>query len=373
MKAELIEDVSRVAAIEGPWRALAESRGNAFVTPEWFRSWADHSPDSVRPLVVAVRRQGGELAGVMPLVHDATRRPRTISFAGAKFGDRFAPAASAEDESEVAAAAMTAIRERSMLVLDHVDPQARWWRAMEAVADPPRARIEQQQAEAPYIELSGLDWDAYVASRSKNFRSQLRRRERKLFADYEVEIRTPTEASLDEDLSEFFALHALRWQSRQGRSSLEATGAKEQIRSFAAAAQRQGWLRLRLLRVDGTPAAAFLGWRIGPVYSFYQSGFDPRWSHTSVGIVLMATTIRSAIEEGASEFDMLLGDEAYKHRFTNASRPLQTVVLTRKGPAQLLMVGEAAARRVGGRLAERESLNGFARAVARRLPSARRF
>ena len=61
MKAELITEVSQIGPIEDRWRALAESRGNAFVTPEWFRSWAHHSPTS--PLIATVRGKDGELAG----------------------------------------------------------------------------------------------------------------------------------------------------------------------------------------------------------------------------------------------------------------------------------------------------------------------
>ncbi|MEK6251714.1 MAG: GNAT family N-acetyltransferase [Actinomycetota bacterium] len=56
-------------------------------------------------------------------------------------------------------------------------------------------------------------------------------------------------------------------------------------------AQQRGWLRLRLLEVDGVAVAGFLGWRLGDSYAFYQSGFDPSWPDKSVGVVMMATTV----------------------------------------------------------------------------------
>ena len=53
---------------------------------------------------------------------------------------------------------------------------------------------------------------------------------------------------------------------------------------------------------------------------FYQSGRDPRWEDQSLGVVLMATMIRRAIERGYRWFDFLRGDEAYKLQWTASQR-----------------------------------------------------
>jgi CelD/BcsL family acetyltransferase involved in cellulose biosynthesis len=377
MTSELITDLAGIDEIEDEWRALAELRGNAFVTPEWFRSWEGERPDST-PLVAAARREDGSLAGVMPLVLDATKRPRAIRFGGANFGDRFVPAAREADEEAVVAAAMTALQEegmdRYMLLLDHVDQERPWWQQMQRASRVQRAEIEQQQWDVAYIDFDGLDgWEGYLASRSRNFRSQIRRRERALRNDHQVEVRSATEATLRDDLAQLFDLHDRRWQGRDQSSSLQTSGAKPALSRFAELALGQGWLRLRLLQVDGEPVAGFLGWRLGETYSFYQSGFDPDWAEKSVGVVMMATTVRSALEEGAGEFDMLLGDEPYKQRFTNASRPVHTVILPKSiSPTRLLVAGEARARRVGRRLAERPALGKALRSMTRLLPTARR-
>jgi CelD/BcsL family acetyltransferase involved in cellulose biosynthesis len=377
MKASLITEDSRIASIEDEWRALAEQRGSAFVTPEWFRSWSEHRPDSASPLVAAARREDGSLAGVMPLVLDASRRPRVIRFAGASLGDRFVPAAREADEHEVAAAAMSALQDEGvagyMVALDHVDQHAAWWQAMGAASRPQRAVTEQQQSEIAYIRLSDYDdWEQYLASRSRNFRQQIRRRERALRRDHEVELRAATDATLADDVGHLFDLHQRRWQGR-ARSSLAGPLARPVLEEFAERAQRRGWLRLRLLEVDGVPVAAFLGWRIGGSYAFFQSGFDPDWSQMSVGFVHLATTVRSALDEGAEEFDMLLGDEPYKSRFTNATRSVQTVILTRpRSAARVLVAGEAAARRSARDLAKRPAFSGIARSLSRLLPTSRR-
>jgi CelD/BcsL family acetyltransferase involved in cellulose biosynthesis len=371
----LITDPAEIASIEDDWRCLAEPAGNAFVTPEWFKSWWEHRPAATSPVIATARRSDGSLAGVTPLVLDFARRPRMIRFAGASFGDRFMPVAREAEQAAVAATTMRALGnaglDRYTLVLNHIDPHGSWWKAIQRESAGQRVAIVQQRFEQPYIALEGLDWEGYLESRSSSFRKKLRQRERKLENAHEIVVRSATTETLETDLSRFFALHESRWQ---GGSSLDSPNAREFLCAFARAADRNGWLRLRLLEVDGTAVAAFFGWRLGGTFTFYQSGFDPSWSDLSVGIVLLTRTIRAAIEEGASEFDMLLGTEDYKRRFQNASRDVQTVVLPKAmAPARLLVAAEARARTWGHRVARRPVGAATSRTLRRLLPTSRNF
>jgi CelD/BcsL family acetyltransferase involved in cellulose biosynthesis len=371
----LISDPAGIAEIEDEWRRLAELRSNAFVTPEWFRSWWAHQSESSTPLIVAAHRDDGELAGLMPLVLDTSSRPHTIRFAGATLGDFFHPAASEDDESAVAAAAMTALEERNLgrhiVMLEKIDPGRWWWREMQRASSRRLACIQLQRNQLAHIPLRGWDWESYLASRSKNFRRRVRRRENALRRDHEVLVHEVSEENLDADLDRFFHLHDLRWSERGG-SSLEAPGARAALRTFAAEALQRGWLRLRLLEVDGVAVASFLGWRMGDVYAFYQQGFDPAWSASSPGFVLSTLMVREAMQEGAGEFDFLLGTEAYKITFTTAARPVETIVLAKaSSPTRLMVAAEATARRLGRRMAERPLVGRLARSLVRRLPTSR--
>jgi hypothetical protein len=84
--------------------------------------------------------------------------------------------------------------------------------------------------------------------------------------------------------------------------------------------------------------------------------------------------VRAAIAVGATEYDLLLGDEAYKRRFATGSRRVETVMLTRaRDPIRPLFRAEAALRsgyrRLPPQVADR--LRALAAAVAGRLPSSR--
>ena len=86
-------------------------------------------------------------------------------------------------------------------------------------------------------------------------------------------------------------------------------------------------MRLYVLEVDGAAAAAWYGWHVGDRFSYYQAGFEPTWSRYSVGFLLLAETVREGIAEGAGEYDLLVGDEAFKGRFATGERLGSSVLL----------------------------------------------
>jgi CelD/BcsL family acetyltransferase involved in cellulose biosynthesis len=145
------------------------------------------------------------------------------------------------------------------------------------------------------------------------------------------------------------------------------------ISEFAAAALERGWLRLWTLWLDGDPAAGLMQFLLGGRVSSYYTGFDPRLQREGAGFVLTAHTLRAAIEEGAIEFNMLMGDERWKRRFSTGGREVTTVALVRaRHPARVAVGAESAGRRALERLGPegRERIVSLARPLTRRLPSA---
>ena len=93
------------------------------------------------------------------------------------------------------------------------------------------------------------------------------------------------------------------------------------------ALERQ-WLRLYVLKLDGAPVAALYGFLYQGVFYFYQSGYDPRYRKHSVGLLTMGLAIKSAIDEGAEQYDMLHGDESYKFHWAKDVRELEHLELS---------------------------------------------
>jgi CelD/BcsL family acetyltransferase involved in cellulose biosynthesis len=353
----VLAESDELREIEPEWRALAVGRGNAFLTPEWFRSWLTQYGAEHEPLVCALREDGGRLRGLLALALARSGRPRTCTIAGANLGDQFHPVAAPGDEVEVAAAAgrdLAELRDRwSVLVLDHVERERPW---VEALTDATGIRLRRRRnAEVP-LPLIDLEphgsWSDYLASRSSNLRRQAGNLTRRAERNHALVVRRTREpGELDRDVRTLFDLHDRRFAARGG-TSLASERTRSFHRDFAGAALRQGWLRLWFLELDGRPVAAWYGWLLGGRYAYYNGGFDPDYSAARPGFVLHCKVIEAALEEGAAEYDFLLGDEPYKQRFANRSRTVEdvTVAPALPHPAGIRAMGEASARRLGRRI-----------------------
>jgi CelD/BcsL family acetyltransferase involved in cellulose biosynthesis len=329
------EDLDGLADVEEQWRRLAEARGNAFLSPDWFRCWFAEYSESGEPLVAALVGQDGSCRGLIPLALARSGRPRVCRLAGANLGDCFRPVAAEGDDREVASAAGEALGGISdrwgVIALDHVEEAEAW---VESLAEGTGLRLKGRSREAsglPWIDLASYgDWEGYLASRTSHLRKRLRQLDRRLDRDHDVSVRrTESPETLEADIDTLFDLHDRRWQDE---SSLASPRARSFHRAFAAAALERGWLRLWFLELDEEPVASWYGWRLGDRYSFYNGGFDPAHSKLSPGMVLLARVLESAFEEGARTFDFLLGDESYKSRFADETRPVHDVTLARVLP-----------------------------------------
>ena len=331
------------------WRDLAERRANAFLLPEWYSTWMRHYGAMAEPQIVSVAAADGGLLGLLPLVAERKR----LRFAGANLGDHFGPLAREGHELEVAAAAAGRLGGDRHLILDHVDRSADWLTAMVGPSRSLRSIVSRVDV-LPHIDLAGKSWDDYMDARSRNFRSQLGRKLRKLEREHGAVFRRTREpGGLSADLDTFFALHDARWTTRGG-SSVATERARLFHRDFAAALLERGWLRLWFLELDGRAAATWYGWNVGGRYAYYLGGFDPEWEKQSVGFVLLAHTIRSATEEQAYEYDFLRGGEEYKGRFAAEAREIETVVLApRVSLARATATVDAVVWQLSRRLSER--------------------
>jgi CelD/BcsL family acetyltransferase involved in cellulose biosynthesis len=318
-----LEQVDEVDSLRDEWAHLTEGDGNVFATWEWNATWWRHFGHDHPLLATACRAHDGRLAAVLPLYAWSARPVRVIRFLGHGLGDELGPICAQSDRAAVARAFHTVLaRDPSswdLFLGEHLPTDACWGARLGA--KPIRRHGN------PFLRLEGLSWDEFLAGHSANFRQQMRRRERKLGREHELRYRlAENRDTLQDDLSVLFALHAARW----GSASSTFDGEREAFhREFAASAFDRGWLRLWFLELGGKPVASWYGFRLSGVESFYQAGWDPAWARASVGSVLLAHSIRAALEDGQREYRFLRGDDAYKYRYTREERGLETIALGR--------------------------------------------
>ena len=178
----------------------------------------------------------------------------------------------------------------------------------------------------PYIPLAGCTWDSYLATLGASHRANVRRRLRALEQKFDVRFERVTGDSDRRDaLERLTHYHERRFDSRG--TAFRTTS----LRAFHEEVTRRfldrGWLRMFVLRVNDATAAVMYGFLYNRTFYFYQHGFDDSYQQYSIGLVLMALSIRTALEEGAAEFDMLWGTEPYKFLWARNTRELHNVHL----------------------------------------------
>lgn len=324
MSEDLLLSKLELGVDDDEWRELAEQAGNIFGTPEWISTWWRHFGAGRRLLATACRRPDGRLVAVLPLYLSRGGPLRVVRFLGHGPSDALGPICRADDRAAVASALERTLESAGAAVLigENVPCEEGWGERL-------GARSVSREA-SPVLAFDGASWESLLASWSKNLRSQVRSRERKLVDDHPVRFRLAGDPErFDRDLDELFALHRARWPQGSGFSNAEPFH-----REFAALALARGWCRLWLLEVDGMTRAVWYGFRFANVESYYQAGrdLDPRWDRYSLGFVVLTHSIREAVADGAREYRFLRGDEPFKYRFASHDHGLESIVLAR-GPA----------------------------------------
>jgi CelD/BcsL family acetyltransferase involved in cellulose biosynthesis len=342
------------------WNDLlqASAADNPFLTWEWQRTWWTHlgEPEALRLLVVY---DGDVPVAIAPLrvVNESLGLFRRLELLGTGHaGSDYLDIIIRRDyESAACASIAEYLRSAgSALYLAHVRADssaalvarqlvANGW-SMNAAPD----------GTCPVIPLEGHTWDSVLATMGSSHRANVRRRMRALEQAFDVRVERVTN-----DVERRTALRSLtefsgcRWKDHGGSTAFASAAMSafqdEVTRRFLG----RGWLRMYVLHLNRAPAAVMYGFYYRRRFYFYQHGFDERLRTHSVGLVLMAETIRAALEEGAREFDMLWGVEPYKFLWARDSRALSRLELFPVDVGGVIHRGALTAKRSARTLARR--------------------
>ncbi len=182
---------------------------------------------------------------------------------------------------------------------------------------------------SPTLSVEGLTFDDWFASRSSNFRNQIRKYERLLEErDAQLELAADAEA-----LAGFARLHHARWATRGGSGVLD--GGVEQ--AVEAAARELPPERFRLFTISAAegPVGAALFVAAGGEVSSWLGGFDDGWRDVSPQLLLGVAAIRHAIASGDRRVDFGAGSAEYKRRLSDGEETLRWITLVPPGRGQL--------------------------------------
>lgn len=318
---------SAFAELKAEWTdLLAESTPRSiFLTPQWQSLWWRNFSEGRGLRVLAVRSAEEKLLGLCSLVES----DGTLEFLGGRdLCDHLDVLCAPGHEETVAggllgqiAEGLSGIRE---VDLHFVPGDSRMISPLKEAAEGSGWRVAIREEEtSPFIPLPAT-WDDYLAGLGGKDRHELRRKMRRAETSGELRMRDSTPARLREDMETFLRLHAL---SAPEKSQFMDARMRDFFGQVGETLMAEGWLRLTILDLDGTPAAALLSFDYDDATLVYNSGYDPALSAASPGIALFGYSIRAAIQEGRRAFDFLRGNETYKYRLGGQDRPLYHVNL----------------------------------------------
>jgi CelD/BcsL family acetyltransferase involved in cellulose biosynthesis len=256
-------------------------------------------------------RRGERLIGVAPLDMD---RDGARELGDHNVRDYAGPLSLPGEESAVAAGVLEWLREDMTLAvafwgLPVGSPMAD---AIALAAEAGGWRVESaHEAVCPGLDLPG-DFESYLATLSKKYRHELRRKLRNVEAAGEASFHSAT--SVPEVALAMPGLFGLMRASRGDKDEFLTPAMEAFFRLFGEFFAALGMLRLSTLTLDGHAVAMTLSFESGGTAYLYNSGYDPEFAHLAVGLVSKACAIRDAIARGQRRFDFLRGDEEYKAR-----------------------------------------------------------
>ena len=339
IETHVIEDAAGFEQLRPEWNELLEASNSngLFLTWEWLFTWWKHLSDGRRLHIVTVR-EGRQLVAIAPLALRPPSLTRLLPFQALEFlgsgiiGSDYLDFIIRRGKEREACRTLADYLSREKLVLELAQLSKD-----SCVAAEIAARLHQggwslagaQTNVCPFIHLAGHSWQSYLATLGSKHRYNFDRRVKVLMKKFDLRLEQVLSGEQRRQaLESLIDLHNRRWQDRRGYSEAFYTPSLLAFHEeLSRLALEQGWLRLFILRLSGHPVAALYGFRYCRTFYFFQSGFDPAYGKHSVGLVTMGLTIKSAIEEGVEEYDMLHGDESYKLHWARQVRALERLEL----------------------------------------------
>ena len=321
------------------WDALAVAARRPYCAPAWLLAWWRHvAPPHARLRTVVVFDADGAVAAVAP--YFAQRAPAGFTeyrLLGSGTASRLSPLARAGTEAAAAVAIareLAAASPRARAIRFEGTDRASPWPQLLARAWPGRLRPWDHRDivhPAPIVTLSGRSFDEWLATRSANFRQQMRRTAAKAAAAGATARMTVAGDDLDGDVAAFVRLHMARWSGRGGSGTVIG-GVEEMLRDAGRALLVGGRFRLWSLELGGEAIAAQLFVAAGGEVAYFNGGFDERWAALKPALHTIVVALEDCCGRGDQRVDLGPGAQPYKLRLADADDPLGWSALFPRDP-----------------------------------------
>jgi CelD/BcsL family acetyltransferase involved in cellulose biosynthesis len=319
---EVAGDERELLALGEDWNALVAA--TACATPfmshgrlvAWWRAYG-----AGRRLVVLAYRDPAtsELVGILPLYEERSRPPfraRRLRYLGDIAAAGLGPIVRRDVETDVLDAMARDLARQAVawdvLELQVMDDASAFIPVLARAVGAGRCIVERGRHVCPRAALPGT-WDEYLASLSKRMRHEIRRGRTEMTRQ-DITLETiRDQAALPQAVADLLDTYAIRMRQKLGASYEVRESTRSFLRGLSDALLADGSLRLQFFVKDGRRIAFVYQFRCGDTMYLTHQAFDPAWGRARVSAILLSRAIESAIEEGCTVYDFLLGAETYKY------------------------------------------------------------
>jgi len=292
--------------------------GSIFVFPGWLQvSWQVFG--SGAELYLGVVRQREKIIGIAPLLV----KEETASIIGSAdvcdYLDFIVAPGMGRDFFSVL---LDDLRQKGINHLDlrRLRPDSTVLTDLVAIAKERRYDIRYQLVDVSLeLELPST-WDEYLAKLTGKQRREVRRKLRRLWEAGNVDYHIVDDSAAVHDVMDTFL--KLFSESREDKATFMTAQMESFFRSLADTMAEAGLLRLGILELDTLPTAIVMCFDYNDCVYLYNSGYNPRYSALSVGLLCKVLCIKDSIQRGRKRFDFLKGGEPYKYHLGGREIPL---------------------------------------------------
>ncbi len=312
---ELVETWDGIVALAPEWQALDARAGHPLLCQSadwvlpWFKAFA--APGRAR---VAVLRERGRLRALAPFTVTTTMLGplpvRALALVRNAHSTR-SGILCAQDDPMAAAVLVAGLLDRhpawSLIELRDLSADSPTVPVLRRALRERGAATEwlTPALRTPIVPRAGT-WEAYLDSRSHNFRRSLNRGWAKLERRGRGDVvccRTPDEVRAG--VRALATIEAASWKGAAGT----ALGTDERARAFytdvATRFAARGAADLSVLRIDGAPIAACLALRHGRVMYGLKVSYDPAYAEGSPGLALALAMLERQWSGDIDRFDLM--------------------------------------------------------------------
>ena len=317
----------------GGWDALAVAAGLPYCSPDWMMSWWENAAPSGSELRVAVATDGEELVGIAPFFLKHRRGDlATYRLLGSGKSMPIEPLAKKGWEQRLSAGFARLLWEGwprpDVITFEGISVTSHW---------PELFRREWPESHEPWkytdisrpspiVTLADRTFEDWFASKTKNFRQQMRRSQRQLEKKGAVSRLVTGVDELDTRLQSFARLHHQRWEGRGGSNALNPS-IETMLRDAGRKMIDAGRFQLWTIEVDGRDISSHLFLRAGDELSYWLGGFDSEWGSHHPSMVSILAAIEHGFETGVKRVNLGAGGRPYKYRFSDGADTLDWVTL----------------------------------------------